>query len=315
MRAQSSISALAMALLLSAFGCAGEEPEGEPTATLEIPLVRTGPDGVSYRLNASFEVTGPTETFVVDGNIDEPSVVLELVPGVHQVLLLDGWTLEQSSGGGGYFEANAILASVNPTAIRVVPNRSVSVGFTFFVINELGMLTIDFGVNTAPRQLSGGIAFTEGTQEFIDYSLGAVVDTQIFFEATNQDLVTEEDGSRTRVVSPQAVALRFYNDPFGALAPVAETFNGGFLTFTTRVRPDATQEFEMDWFSLDGQYELTMGVGPNTILTVIDEDGFPGDAFFFSNGNVVELRRFDEIVLRGTLISIRHFIDSNPAPF
>jgi hypothetical protein len=66
------------------------------------------------------------------------------------------------------------------------------------------------------------------------------VDVPFFFEATSQDLVTEEDGSKARVVNSEATPLRFYNDDLGLVGPLAEAFNGGFLGFTTRVQPEGT---------------------------------------------------------------------------
>lgn len=303
MRSTALVATIALAVSPLAAGCAFEEAPDE--ASLEIPLVQPGPDGALYRLRGSFEVERPDASrFTVDANVDAPTLTLTLNPGIHWVRLEDGWTLQRSTDGGmSYAAVSATLGSGNPAGVRVVPNRAVSVGFQFFVRETTGTLSIRFGVSPAPRQLSGGIAFTEGTGAFAAY-VDRRVDIQIYFDDALQTVTTEADGSRARVYETGLNALEIYNDPVGELATLASGFAGGYLQHTIRIKPDGTHQFEGRY---DGSSGLALTFSPSTSgLVTVDESGFPADAFFYGSGSTVELVGGDG-TLTGFLVSIRHF--------
>jgi hypothetical protein len=299
------VAALGLALALPTAGCAFEEPA--ESASVEVPLVQAGPDGSLFRLRASFEVTAPDgNSTTYEGPLNEPSLVLDLNPGIHTVTLLDGWVLERSfNNGASYQTAPAILASANPTGIRVVPNRQVEINFEFFVRETTGTMNIKFGVDTQPRQLSGGFRFVEGTGAFASITSATRVDVQIYFNDATQTLGTETDGSRTRVYDTVHSAVEIFNDTTGIIAPAFTGFAGGYLSFTTRAKPDGTTQFQAEYFANDG---AVLKIEPSTDAQIpVGTDGAPADQFFYAGGSQVVLTTAAGDTLRGTLQSIRHF--------
>jgi hypothetical protein len=236
---------------------------------------------------------------------NEPTLVLDLNPGIHSVRLLEGWVLERSFNNGAFYDpAPALLASANPTGIRVVPNRQVEINFEFFVRETTGTMTVRFGVDTQPRHLSGGLQFTEGTGPFAAIT-NTVVDIQIYFNDAIQTLVTEADGSRTRAYDTAHNAVEIFNDTSDLVVPAFTGFAGGYLSFTTRIKPDGTDEFEGRYDGADGSL-LTFSPSADAQIPV-GTDGAPADAFFYAGGSQVVLTTPSGDTLRGRLVSIRHF--------
>jgi hypothetical protein len=295
-------AALGLAFALPvATGCAYEEPSDD--ATLEIPLVQVGNDGLLYRLQGRFDITRPDGSVFAVTTGDEPELALTLDPGLHTVELADGWSLARQGSDQVYRTVPAILGSINPTVIRVVPNRSVGIGFQFFVRETTGTLSISFGVTPAPHQLSAGLRFNAGTGVFAEYA-GQRVDLQLYFDQAVQTLVAEADGSLARRYETGLNALEIYNDNLGLVAPVAAAFTGGWLELTTRIKPDGVGEFQASYWANDGS---TLTFAPSTDAAVeAGPDGYPADAFFYATGSAVELTTADGTV-SGPLTSIRYF--------
>lgn len=305
---------LLIAAAVSTAACATEDRPVD-AASVQIPLIQPGPDGSMFRLRgASFEVTRFADgfTFTADAPDDDASLLLDLEAGIHEVRLLDGWILEQAIAGAGTFEpVPATLASLNPIGIRVVPNRQIGLSFRFFVIRSTGTLEVDFGVNTQPRQLSGGIRWQSGTGDLAVYA-NTSTDYQIYFEPWAQERINEDGGVRARKIYSSVNALAFYNDGPGLLGPIAETFAGGWVDLTLRVKPDPVQVDGIDEFegsyssSYFNDYELRFS--PSIDAEVArDADGYPADGYFYAHGSTVELLEGNTVVLTGFLSSLRHF--------
>jgi hypothetical protein len=302
-----------LALLLPPAGCSHPGAAEATLSDVQIALVQAGDDGALYRLaQASFDIYNAEREllFTVDANSDEPSVTVTLNPGIHYVQLNDGWLLERSDDGGvTYVDEAAVLASLNPAGIRVVPNREVSVSFTFLVRRVTGDLAIGFGASEELRQLSGGVMQLQGTGDYAVYD-GLAVTYQIYYQPAAQRTEIETDGSRIRVVESYTSALEIFDDAPGLFSAIARRFSGGALTFLLRARPDGAQEFELQYAGGRGLevVELTFGVSQNALFE-LDAEGFPADGFFYADLSDFLLMDSGAEVLRGTMQSVRHFTD------
>jgi hypothetical protein len=263
----------ASALLATA--CVAEEPG----SSIEIPLVQNASDGALYRLsNASFEVVGPDGTAqVVDGNVDAPSVTLELNPGRYTVRLVPGWTLERSLDGTTFEPLEAILGNQNPQTVRVFPDNAQQVVFRFYVRDAQGMLTIGFGVVPDPQQLLGTLSFTQATGLLANYA-GKSVSYSIYFDPTQQSTDVAPDGTKRRHYAATQIAVEFFDDPVGLFTgPLGALGPGGSLDMSVRAASDGSQTVEGTVVNAAGN-PLTFG--PAAVSVGLDSNGFPNDAAF-----------------------------------
>ena len=297
-------AALAAALPL-AQGCAttpggGAAAEG-PTGELVISLTQPGPHGEIYHLaNAFFEVvhTDDGATFFVDGSGFGAQATVSLPPGIVDVTLLDGWSLEKSTDGGVTFQpVSALLGSPQTNALRILANQPAFVEFAFLIRQTSGTLAITLGIVAAPRELAGGVLVNSASGDLAGYALGTArtLDFGVFFKLFSIESVTLPDGTKQHLYTAfgqqgslgptplpsTAVAAEFYNDELGTLSALARGFTGGTLTYAVSARPDGTIELSG---SLLGTADLEFG--PNAIdaiLPTIGPDGFPNDEFFYDS--------------------------------
>jgi hypothetical protein len=287
-------------------GCApdpggGGTPEG-PTGELVIALTQPGPHGEIYHLaNAFFEVVRIDDgaTTFVDASGFGAQATVSLPPGIANITLLDGWSLEKSVDGGVTFQpVSALLGSPNPNSIRVLASQPSFVEFAFLIRQTSGTLAITLGIVAAPRELAGGMIVNSASGDLAGYATGTArtLDFGVFFKLFSLESVTLPDGTKQHVYtafgqqgslgpSPlpsTAVAAEFYNDELGVLSQeVAPRFTGGSLVYAVSARPDGTIELSG---SLLGGADLEFG--PNAIdaiLPAIGPDGFPGDEFFYDS--------------------------------
>lgn len=283
-----------LAAIAAAAGCASEggpttDHPAEPTGTLELPLSQTGPDGTLYHLSGVFEISGPGGVVDLDATGNAQTVSTALPPGLISIELLDGWTLTQSVDGGLTFTpVSALLGSSNPSSQRILANQPLQVGFTFLVRSTVGELTIGFGVDTDPRELAGGIVVdndpTHASGDYVPYAHARMDFANYYTLAGTQD-VTQPDGSKDRTFFSDAMAMEFFNDPFGLLVnQVGPAMAGGFLQYTVSVKPDGTQELTGEIDSFDAPF-TTIVLGPTTLTTPVplDAAGFATDAFIFES--------------------------------
>jgi hypothetical protein len=275
MRPSIAIAGL-FALATLAIGCAAEELDG---STLEIPLVQTASDGALYRLrDASFEIVAPDATsVVVDGDVDQASVVLALSPGRYTVRLLTGWTLERTTDGTTFEPLDAILGNQNPQTIHVFPDNDQQVVFRFYVRDGEGMLNIGFGVVPDPQQLFGTLTFAQATGLLANYA-GKSVDYSIYFDSTQQETVVAPDGTKGRHYLATQIAVEFFNDPVGLFTgPLGALGPGGTLEMTVRANANGTQTVDGVVVNAAGN---PLSFGPAPVSVVLDADGFPNDSDF-----------------------------------
>ncbi|HEX3477309.1 MAG TPA: hypothetical protein VHT91_19940 [Kofleriaceae bacterium] len=297
-------AAVVAAALPLAQGCATDHatapPEG-PTGELVIALTQPGPHGEIYHLaNATFEIVHTDDgvtTFVDGSGFDGPATV-SLPPGIVDVTLLDGWSLEKSTDGGISFQrVDALLGSSQTNALRILANQPAFVEFAFLIRQTNGMLAITLGIVASPRELAGGVVVQGASGDLADYAVGtaSTLDFGVFFELFSLESVTLPDGTKQHVYTAfgqqgslgptplpsTAVAAEFYNDEIGTLSTLAAGFSGGTLTYAVSARPDGTIELSG---SLLGTADLEFG--PNTIDAIpptIGPDGFPNDEFFYDS--------------------------------
>lgn len=321
-------SIAAMLALAAPFvsGCATDDPsESDPaTGDLVMSLVQPGPHGEVYHLaNATFDLfhlaDGTTTT--VDGSGTGTQVTVSLPPGLVDVTLRDGWTLEKSVDGGATFQpVSALLGSPNPNLVRVLANQPVFMEFSFLIRQTNGTLGITLGIVTNPRELAGGMFIQTATDGLSDYALpvNRSLDFGVFFTLFSLESVTLPDGTKQHVYTAfgqggsfgpvplptAALAAEFYNDHVGTLAgPIATELTGGFLSYTVAARPDGTVELSG---SLQGGF-TDIEFGPNAIdavIPTIGPDGFPNDEFFYDS-----MAPFTQTSEQGTmsgLLRVRH---------
>jgi hypothetical protein len=281
------IAACRLALSLAPFaalatGCAAGP--ASDTGTLQIPLSEPGPDGAIYHLEGSFQFTGPQGITQVDDVGSDPSVTVELTPGLYEVQLLDGWLLERSGDGGATYDPiSAIIGSLNPVPVRVLGNQPAAVNFQFLMRNADGELVIAFGVSTVPRELAGGMVISTGTGQYADYS-NRTVDYAVYYDLAATTRTTAADGTRDAGYTAGFVGGEFFNDTAGILSSQGPAIAGGTLEYHLAVNPDGSQV-------LTGRLETgnfpdtILNFGPRTLDTplAVDADGFAVDGFLFDS--------------------------------
>jgi hypothetical protein len=286
-------------------GCATEpSPPADDanTGQLVLALTQPGPSGEVYHLNnATFElarVDDGSVTFVDGSRFDGPAVV-NLPPGVVNVTLRDGWTLEKSIDGGRTFQpVSALLGSPNPNATRILANEPVFVDFEFLIRKTTGTLAITLGVDPNPRELAGGVIVATATDGLTGYltPTASTLDFAVYFKLFSLETVALSDGGKQRIYTAggqqaslgptppasSAVAAEFFNDEVGALSIIAAGVAGGQLTFSVTAKTDGTFELTGTLFGAGSELDF----GPNTIdaiLPTLDADGFPADVFFYDS--------------------------------
>jgi hypothetical protein len=260
----------------AATGCMTEELA---SSSIDIPLVLTASDGAQYRLrDASFEIAaGDGTSQVIDGDVDQPSVVVDLNPGSYSVRLLVGWTLERTTDGTTFETVDAILGNQNPQVVRVFPDSAQQVTFRFYVRDGQGTLTVAFGVVPDPQQLFGTLSFTQATGLLANYA-GKSVDYSIYFDPTQQQTEVAADGTLRRHYLATGIAVEFFNDPVGLFAgPLGALGPGGSLDMSIRVNADGTQALNGTVLNAVGN---PISFGPAPISVGVDASGFPVDAAF-----------------------------------
>lgn len=306
---RSSVLCLALslaALALSATGCATASGSDSEVGTVVIPLQQTGADGALYHLSAQFQVDGPSGTQIVDATGFDSSVTLTLPPGITNVTLLDGWTLERSVDlGGTYTPVSAVLGTLNPFAVRVLANFSDTLVFQFIVRQAVGQLTISFGVTLHPRELAGGIIIDAATGDFAPYA-GVRPDFAVYHDATTER-VTLPDGTKQLVFSSGALAAEFFNDPHGLLTgTIGPSFTGGFVQYHFDAKPDGSQEIAGELDAFQAPFPV-LTFGPHVLQfnrLPLDADGFPTDVFINESAVPFTMDVFfpsGEATLTGTL--------------
>lgn len=286
-----------------AAGCVADPGDDGPTGQIALSLVQPGPHGEIYHLaNATFDIFHVDDGAVitVDGSTSDPQFTVSVPPGIVNIFLRDGWTLEKSIDGGATFQpVSALLGSPNPNVLRVLANGLSFVDFSFVIRQTNGTLAITLGIVDNPRELVGGISVQSATDGLAGYAVGGArtLDFGIFFSLVSLQSVTLPDGTKQRIYTAfgqqgsfgpvplptTALAAEFYNDDIGTMAgPIARDLTGGFLTYTVAARPDGTVELSG---SLLGTF-TDIEFGPSAIDVVLpglDADGFPNDAFFYNS--------------------------------
>jgi len=108
-------------------GCASIGAPGDGTSVF-IPLESGG-----YVLTAaSFHFTGPDE-LSVSAEDGDPSLAIELEPGVYQVELEPGWQLARVLDDGSWQPVDAVLAGSAARTIPVIPGETAELRFEFLV--------------------------------------------------------------------------------------------------------------------------------------------------------------------------------------
>ncbi len=278
-------SRLALALALAAgLGACDSSSALEPTqGQVVVPLTTTIGTDVYRLAPAQFEVSGPGGTMVLDAS-SQPSLTVELPPGLTTVLLRPGWSLGRSTDGGHNFQpVSALLGSSNPLALRVLANTETTVAFDFLVRNPNGTVTVSFGVDPSPHQLAGGFNVTTATGALAGYAAKRL-DFSSYFTVTAQSHRVEADGSKSLVYTVGGNATEFYNDPIGTLATtIGPAFAGGYLEYRVTAKADGTQEIYGEYYGAADPYPtFIIGPGPLSNNLQLDAAGFPIDAYFHS---------------------------------
>lgn len=309
-----------------ATGCATAQDAPE-TGDLIVSLTQPGPHGEIYHLaNATFDIVsidnGATTT--VDGSGFDAQLNVSVAPGLVNVSLRDGWSLEKSVDGGVTFQpVSALLGSPNPNIVRVLANQLVFMEFAFVIRTSNGTLGITLGVVTNPRELGGGILIQTATDGLAAYlTSDRSFDFGLFFNLFSLESVTLEDGTKQHVYTAfgqqgsfgpvplptAALASEFYNDALGIYSgPIARELTGGFLTYTVAAHPDGT--IDLTGQLLGGATDIEFGPSPiDVVIPTIGPDGFPTDQFFY-NSNVP----FTQTSAQGTatgILRIRQFLET-----
>ena len=97
---------------------------------ITIPLILEQ-GGVTYRLNGVFDVSGPDSfTIDTDDDPDATAIDLDVTPGVYNVTLRDGWSLEVRTGAS-FVRVDAVLLSPNPAVVVVREGSASRLVFRF----------------------------------------------------------------------------------------------------------------------------------------------------------------------------------------
>ena len=298
-------SAAIVSVAALAGGCTQPAAQPGPPVTetaITIPLLQQF-NGKVYRLSANFQVTGPDNSVQrIDGTGDDPSVTVSVTPGINKIEVLDGWTLSRSTDGGMTFSpVSAALATMNPVNLIIGANQDVTWVFEFIVRDTNTTLHITFGVDETPRQLNASLFINGGFNEFSVYQ-NTQIQLAIFFEAFPQT-TTEADGTKDLQYFVSTSSLDIFGDTKGLLAPLADQFAGGFITFTTRAHVDGTQDFSGrdDGF---GSKFPHIQFGNSQAFLSLDQNGFPADTSFFAFGGAFELSVNGSVAVTGSVNDI-----------
>ncbi|HEX3763704.1 MAG TPA: hypothetical protein VHW23_33635 [Kofleriaceae bacterium] len=299
-------SAVVLATAALGGGCTEPARQASTETGITLPLVQQM-GGKTYRLTANFEVTGPDGSVQrIDGTGDVPSVTVPVTPGVNAIQILDGWTLSQSTDGGATFSpVSAVLASMNPVDLVIDPSLVTTWTFEFIVRDATTQLTISFGVFDPPRQLSALLFINGGFGDFAAYT-GTEISLATYFIAFPSASV-ESDGSHDLQYFSTISALEFFGDAHHLIAPLGDQFAGGFLSFTTRIHPDGTQDFSGTDDGFSGSKFPHIQFGNSQAFLATDANGFPADTSFFSFGGPFEISVAGSVVLTGSIESIDAF--------
>jgi hypothetical protein len=316
---KASLSFVAAALLAASLAACAADPSAPETGQLFVQLTQPGPHGEIYHLaNATFDIlhleSGSTTT--VDASGPDAELDVSLPPGLVNVSLRDGWSLEKSTDGGGSFQpVSALLGTANPSTVRILANQLAFMQFAFLIRQSNGTLGITLGVVTNPRELAGGIRIDTATDELAPYAVGAArtFDFGWFFNLFSLESVVLEDGTKQHVYTAfgqqgslgpvplpmAALGVEFYNDSVGTQAgPIARELSGGFLTYTVAAKLDGT--VELSGSLIGGGTDLEFGPGTITaVIPTIGADGFPNDEFFYDSEVA-----FTQSSLQGTMTGI-----------
>jgi len=295
-------SLFAVAALVSACATATDPASEGPTGQIALQLVQPGPHGEIYHLaNATFDIVHIDDgsAMTVDGSTTDPGFTVSVAPGLVNISLRDGWTLEKSTDGGATFQpVSALLGSPNPNVVRVLANQLAFVEFAFLIRERNGTLGITLGIVT-PRQLAGGVSVQTATDGLAGYAVGGArtLDFAVYFNLVSLQSVALEDGTKQRIYTAfgqqgsfgpvplptAALATEFYNDAIGTLAgPIATELTGGFLTYTVEARTDGT--IQLSGSLIGGFTDIEFGPSPiDAVLPTLDADGFPNDEFFYNS--------------------------------
>jgi hypothetical protein len=324
-----SIAALLTTAVPLAQGCATDPQDGAGTGQVLLSLTQPGPHGEIYHLaNATFDFVHLDDGsgISVDGSGTDAQLIVSLAPGVVDVSLRDGWTLEKSIDGGATFQpVSALLGSPNPNVVRVLADQLAFVEFAFLIRQTNGTLGITLGIVTNPRELVGGISVQTATGGLAGYAVGGArtLDFGVFFSVASLESVTLPDGTKQHIYTAfgqqgsfgpvplpsGAMAAEFYNDDIGTLSgPIATELTGGFLSYTVAARPDGTVELSG---TLVGGF-TDIEFGPNAIdavIPAIGPDGFPVDEFFYDSAVP-----FTQTSQQGTMSGLLRLRQLPPAP-
>jgi hypothetical protein len=306
---------------------AGSGPQG-PTGELVISLTQPGPHGEIYHLaNAVFRIIHNDDgaTIFVDGSGLDAQATVSLPPGIVNITLLDGWSLEKSTDGGVTFQpVSALLGSPNPNGVRILANQPAFMEFAFLIRQTNGTLAITLGIVASPRELAGGVVVATASGDLAGYAVGTArtLDFGVFFKLFSLESVTLPDGTKQHVYTAfgqqgsfgpvplptAALAGEFYNDAVGLYSgPIARELTGGFLTYTVAAHPDGT--IDLSGQLLGGATDIEFGPSPiDVVIPTIGPDGFPTDQFFY-NSNVP----FTQTSAQGTatgILRIRQFLET-----
>jgi hypothetical protein len=302
-----------LALAAAALGGGCTEPaasHGPAESAITIPLTQQFA-GKPYHLAANFQITGPDGTVQrVDATGNDPSVTVQVTPGVNEILLLDGWTLTVSTDNGMTFTpVSAVLASMNPVNLIIDPSRTATWEFDFIVRSATTQLNITFGVSDQPRQISMLLFINGGFGDFAKYT-GSEISLATYFVAFPSPS-TEGDGTKDLQYFANISALEFFGDKQGLVAPLGDQFAGGFLNFTIRNHPDGTQDFSGRDDGFSGKFpHIQFGTGQAFLST--DASGFPADTSFFAFGSPFEISLSGNVILTGQAETIDAFFPGNP---
>lgn len=143
---------------LNIAGCADEvlDQESLGVGSLVLPLVSATPAGTSYRLRATFLVTGTGVTRMLDGtSATEPTVATSLPQSSYSVAVQPDWALVRLEGG---VETPVTARLLNPSSsVLVVTDQTTRIVFRFDVrggVVELGSGDLEIGFEVQDRHCS-----------------------------------------------------------------------------------------------------------------------------------------------------------------
>ena len=260
-------------------GCATDPAPDQnlDEGTLEIPLQVQGSDAATYRLSATFELSGPGGSQTIDATGDVASISRTLPPGLVQIHIRDGWTLEKSDGVT-FAPVSALLGIANPVGVRVLANHATTLTIPFLVRATSGDLRITFGVITAPREFAGALTSLSGTGDYAPYGFRRM-DYAIYYEDGGSTTEILPDGTLQRTLFSGALAMEVFNDPVGVLATsVAPSMAGGFLQLSVGAKPDGSQVLSGTLDNVAAPFSTwTFGPESSVVNLPLDSSGFPAE--------------------------------------